>query len=160
MSSIATKTFMLILLLSLSVTGHNLYAHCQVPCGIYDDHARYLAMLEDSKTVEKATSQIIVLSDNVDSKRASQSLAHEYNQLVRWIANKESHAEKIILTISSYFLTQRVKPKQEDYADRLKKHHAVILAAMKAKQNASSAASRSLTLAIQDLASYYPEHEH
>ena len=53
---------------------------------------------------------------------------------MRWVQNKESHAQKIITTMADYFLTQRVKPSQEDYADRLAKHHAVILAAMKAKQ--------------------------
>lgn len=32
------------------------FAHCQVPCGIYDDHARVAAMLEDAATVEKSNS--------------------------------------------------------------------------------------------------------
>ena len=26
-------------------------AHCQIPCGIYDDHARVQAMLEDAATI-------------------------------------------------------------------------------------------------------------
>ncbi len=160
MRLVPIKIFMSILMLIWSASGQNVYAHCQIPCGIYDDHARYLGMLEDSKTVEKATSQIIVLSDNVGSKQTSQPMAHEYNQLVRWIASKESHAEKVIATVTNYFLTQRVKPNQENYLGRLEKHHAVILAAMKVKQSASTAASRSLTVAIQDLASYYPKHEH
>ena len=55
-----------------------------------------------------------------------------------------------------YFLTQRVKPHPEDYADRLVKHHAVIVAAMKAKQNADAAHAD----ALEALAPYYPEHEH
>ena len=29
-------------------------AHCQIPCGIYDDHARVHAMLEDVTTIEKS----------------------------------------------------------------------------------------------------------
>ena len=32
----------------------SLNAHCQVPCGIYDDHARVEAMAEDAATVIKA----------------------------------------------------------------------------------------------------------
>ncbi|MGD8467739.1 MAG: superoxide dismutase [Ni] [Desulfobacterales bacterium] len=39
--------------------------------------------------------------------------------------NKEKHAQQIISTISDYFLTQRVKPSQKDYTERLLKHHRV-----------------------------------
>ena len=30
------------------------YAHCQVPCGIYGDQLRFEQMLEDTKTITKA----------------------------------------------------------------------------------------------------------
>ena len=117
-------------------------------------------MLEDASTVEKATNQIIALSNGIDSEEKSTPIAQNYNQLVRWINNKESHAEKIISTITNYFLTQRVKPKQKDYTDRLIKHHAVILAAMKVKQNASIKETKALKVAIENLAVYYPQVEH
>ena len=128
------------------------YAHCQIPCGIYDDHARVQAMLEDAATVEKATKLIAELAGKSD--------AQSQNQLVRWVMNKESHAQKIISTISDYFLTQRVKPDQEDYPGRLAKHHAVIVAAMKAKQNADIKFVLELKASIEALAPYYPEHGH
>lgn len=127
-------------------------AHCQVPCGIYDDHARVQSMLEDAATVGKATSMLAELAGKAD--------AQSENQRVRWIMNKESHAQKVISTIADYFLTQRVKPSQEDYVERLKKHHAVILAAMAAKQNADGSYAEALEAAVQALAPYYPEHEH
>ncbi len=144
----------------LFVFSQHAHSHCQIPCGIYDDHARYISMLEDASTVEKATNQIITLSNDIDSKQKSMPISQNYNQLVRWVNNKESHAEKIINTIANYFLTQRIKPEQKDYLDRLSKHHAVILAAMKAKQNASITESNALKVAIQNLAIYYPKHEH
>ena len=123
-------------------------AHCQVPCGIYDDNARVHAMLEDAATVSKAVAEI----DSLAGKSDTQSL----NQKVRWVTNKESHAQKVISTISDYFLTQRVKSSQEDYVERLKKHHAVIVAAMKAKQNVSKETAEALTAAITELEAYYP----
>ena len=126
-------------------------AHCQVPCGIYDDHARVKAMLEDAKTVKKATKMIAELAGKSD--------AQSQNQLVRWVTNKEQHAQNIIDTISDYFLTQRVKAKQKDYSERLQKHHAVIVAAMKAKQNAGGEFADKLTASIEGVAGYYP-HEH
>ena len=127
-------------------------AHCQVPCGIYDDYARVQAMLEDAETVAKAMKMMAELAGKTD--------AQSQNQMVRWIMNKETHAQKVIETISDYFLTQRVKPEQEDYAQRLAKHHAVILAAMKAKQNSDEKSAAALKASIEALATYYPEHKH
>ena len=127
-------------------------AHCQIPCGIYDDHARVQAMLEDAATVEKSVKLIAELSGKSDSQ--------SQNQLVRWVMNKEQHAQNVIATISDYFLTQRVKPDQQDYADRLIKHHAVIIAAMKAKQNADMNHAQALKESIEALSAYYPEHKH
>jgi len=128
------------------------YAHCQVPCGIYDDHARLQAMLEDAATVEKAATSMAELAGASD--------AQSQNQMVRWVLNKEKHADNVIQTISDYFLTQRVTPSQEDYAERLQRHHAVILAAMRAKQNAAKSFAVELRNKIEALAEYYPEHEH
>lgn len=127
-------------------------AHCQIPCGIYDDHSRVQGMLEDAATVKKATTKLAELAGKDDP----QSL----NQAVRWISNKESHAQNIIATISDYFLTQRIKPSQDDYSERLARHHAVVIAAMKAKQSADSAYADALVKSIEALAVYYPEPDH
>lgn len=122
-------------------------AHCQIPCGIYDDAARVKAMLEDVTTVEKS----IKLINELAGKKDAQSL----NQIVRWVTNKEQHSQKIISTISDYFLTQRVKPSQKDYAERLAKHHAVIIAAMQAKQHADASYVEALRKSVEALSAYY-----
>ena len=127
----------------------NAMAHCQIPCGIYDDHARVATMLEDVATIHKAVDLIAQLAGEAD--------AQSQNQLVRWVMNKEQHAQNIIDTISDYFLTQRVKASQEDYAERLQKHHAVIVAAMRAKQNADPGIVDELKAAVEAVAPYYPE---
>ena len=145
------KTF--IALAVLLVTYSPLaYSHCQIPCGIYDDYARVKTMLEDAETARKAIDLIAELSKKSD--------AQSNNQIVRWVINKESHAQNIISTIGDYFLTQRVKPKQKDYVERLKKHHAVIVAAMKVKQNADMSYVDALEASIEALLPYYPEHKH
>lgn len=149
------KKIVTLLFVAFSAAGINLlspvlsFAHCQIPCGIYDDHARVQSMLEDVATIEKSVKQIIVLSGKTD--------AQSTNQLVRWVMNKEKHSQNIISTISDYFLTQRVKFDQKDYAERLAKHHAVIVAAMKAKQNADMKAVESLRDSVQALSAYYPK---
>ncbi len=134
------------------LTTQSLQAHCQVPCGIYDDHARVDTMLENVQTVAKSTKLILELSGKKD--------AQSQNQIIRWVMNKEKHAQNIISTISDYFLTQRVKTSQKDYAERLAKHHAVIVAAMKVKQNADQKFVNELKKTIEALAPYYTKESH
>ncbi len=146
-----------ILLITITVVVSSLilpqsaYAHCQIPCGIYDDYTRLQSRLEDAATIEKASKLIAELVGKVD--------ARSQNQLVRWVMNKEKHAQNIISAISDYFLTQWVKPNQKDYTERLIKHHTVIIAAMKAKQNADVKYAKTLKESIKALSSYYPEHK-
>lgn len=145
-------TLLLTLCIVPIVLPQKTQAHCQIPCGIYDDHARVHAMLEDAATIEKAMTMLAELADKED--------VQSQNQMVRWVTNKESHAQNIIATISDYYLTQRVKPNQPDYTERLSKHHAVIIAAMKAKQTTDSSHANALIKSIEALKVYYPEPDH
>ena len=128
-------------------------AHCQIPCGIYSDNVRVVMMLEDVETLEKSISMLnkLALKKDVQSK----------SQFARWVTNKEEHAQKIIKTISNYYLTQRVKPSQTDYVERLKAHHAIIINAMKVKQNTDEKNVATLKESVNALLKYYPaEHKH
>ena len=133
-------------------------AHCQVPCGIYDDHARITAMLEDTTTIAKALVQINDLAGKQD--------AQSFNQATRWVMTKEQHAQSIQTTIAQYYLAQRVKAAQPGtdgygaYLQKLADHHAVIVAAMKAKQSADPNAANTLRKAIEVISAYYPSHDH
>lgn len=151
-SKIAQLAFALSLATTPFTATQTAEAHCQVPCGIYNDSARVESMLEDAATVTKATKMLSELADKTD--------AQSINQSTRWVLNKEKHAQSIIDTISDYYLTQRVKPSQSDYTERLVKHHAVILAAMKAKQNADTKYATTLAESIEALSAYYPGHTH
>ncbi len=122
-----------VLILSIMILSANIsYAHCQIPCGIYHDELRFEMILEDIQTIEKSMNQITELSGAEDKN---------YNQLVRWVNNKELHAQKIQDTISEYFLAQRVKPtpqddpKYGDYVKSLELLHQMIVYAMKTKQS-------------------------
>lgn len=128
--------------------GPLLFGHCQVPCGIYDDANRVHQMLEDVSTITKAIHQIHELNDKPD--------VQSKQQLVRWVNNKEIHADKVIDTISNYFLTQRVKPDSVDYLTRLSDHHKVIIFSMKAKQKADASTAEDLKQAVEALSQYYP----
>lgn len=137
----------------LCVAPITAFAHCQVPCGIYDDAARITAMHEDATTIDKAITKI--------GELAGQSDAQSANQLTRWINTKEMHATHIITVVSEYFLAQKVKPMTADdpgydkYLKSLADHHHVITAAMKAKQNADPKFGTALHAAIDALAQHY-----
>ena len=136
-----------------SATAPQAAAHCQVPCGIYDDAARITRLHEDATTIAKAVKEINALA----AKRDAQAL----NQAARWIATKEAHASHVIEVVSTYFLTQKVKPaapESDGYAGYLRKladHHAVMVAAMKTKQNAEASWVEALHGAIDALAVHY-----
>lgn len=130
------------------------FAHCEVPCGIYNDHARIVELYEDAATIEKAMRSINDLAGGHDAQSA--------NQLGRWISTKEAHATHAMETISQYFLAQRVKPVTADadghdrYLDSLARHHAVLVAAMKCKQSADPQRAADLVAAINGIAGDYP----
>ncbi|MCH7227933.1 superoxide dismutase [Ni] [Haloferula sp. A504] len=105
-------------------------AHCQVPCGIYNDNNVIEAMHTDWVTIEKASKQIVELSKDP---------AANAHQLTRWINNKESHAQSLQETVLNYFLAQRLKSDDPSYVEKLKLCHSVIVTAMKCKQSTDPA---------------------
>lgn len=124
------------------------HAHCQVPCGIYDDPARIAMMREDVTTISKAMNQITALAKKND--------ALSKNQLTRWVDTKDHHAERVMRTIADYFMAQKIKPASgRAYLDSLAKHHAVLVAAMKCKQSVSVADATQLSKAIDAIAGYW-----
>lgn len=153
----------LLLLLTLSFSAFfslapNAFAHCQVPCGIYDDAARIEAMKEDTTTIAKAVSELEAL--------VSKSDVTSRNQFSRWVLTKEEHASNIISVISEYFLTQKVKPKAKKdgdysaYLESFAEHHAVMVAAMKVKQTVDKENVEKLKAAISALEPRYGVHKH
>jgi nickel superoxide dismutase len=108
-------------------------AHCQIPCGIFDDELRVQLIEEDITTIEKSMNQIIAIPKTAPV---------DYNQLVRWVNNKEEHAQKIQDIVTAYFMAQRIKPPADlgdekamnEYLNKLALLHAIQIHAMKAKQ--------------------------
>ena len=146
-----TKTIAVLALLIGAVGAGRAMAHCEVPCGIYADQLRFEQMLEDEKTIAKAMASINELSSKSD--------ALSKNQLARWVATKESHATNTQHIIAQYFMTQRIKADSEGYARKLSSAHAVMVAAMKCKQNVDPAMSKALRKAIYDFYRAYEGKE-
>jgi nickel superoxide dismutase len=142
----------LLALIASTVLCSTVFAHCQVPCGIYGDQLRFEQLLEDTKTIAKAQGQINELA--ADAKSGQDS-----NQLVRWVVTKEAHAGSIQNVIADYFLAQRIKSDSPRYTDQLKAAHVVTVAAMKCKQSTDAATASALEKAIHDLYRAYEGKE-
>ena len=144
-------------ILSLSSLQSN--AHCEIPCGIYGDSLRVALLYEHFTTIEKSMNMI-----NEISKQETP----DYNQLVRWVNNKEEHALKVQDIVSQYFLHQKVKPTSPDNEEAYRKYlkelellHNVLVFAMKSKQTTDVAhveTMREKLHAFEHI--YFEDHKH
>ncbi len=107
-------------------------SHCQIPCGIYDDSARFDMIAEDITTIEKSIKMITQLSKEDKP---------DMNQLVRWEKNKEKHAEHLSHIVTYYFMAQRIKvadssntESYQRYIKRVTLLHKMLIYSMKSKQ--------------------------
>ena len=144
----------LVFILSVPIS---VYGHCQVPCGIYDDVVRIVQIEEDIATIRKAMGMINGLAGKSD--------AQSMNQMIRWVNTKDEHASRIQESVSSYFLAQRIKPKErgesgrQNYVNQTLLLQQLIVAAMKCKQNVDlSKCDVASELVTKFSVSYFDKH--
>ncbi len=133
-----------IILFSLLLFAGTAASHCEIPCGIYDDQMRITLLNEHIATIEKSMDKINNPSDGVGS-----------NQHVRWIMNKENHADEFQEIVSQYFLTQRIKPDSKDYTAKLELLHQMLIYAMKCKQTTDLQNTAKLKELVQSFEKLY-----
>ncbi len=135
-------------------------AHCEIPCGIYDDGVRFDLIIEHAATIEKSMNEI---------NNHSKADKPDYHTISRWTMNKEEHAKKVQHIASQYFLAQRVKVPADDAAAEVKADyvihttllHQIIVAAMKTKQGTDTAAVEKLRAVTERYkAHYFKKHGH
>lgn len=85
-----------------------------------------------------------------------------YNQLIRWVVNKEEHANKIQDIVSQYFLHQRIKPTDssdkvayEKYTNQLILLHELSIFAMKSKQTTDLIYIEKMRVALESFEKTY-----
>lgn len=128
------------------------YSHCQIPCGIYDDPARLKMIDEHITTIEKSMKQIVQLS---------QTQPVDMNQVVRWINNKDLHADELSEIVTYYFMAQRVQPtaaesaEYKDYVRKLTLLHEMMVSSMKCKQTTDLAHVEKLRDLLKEFSAAY-----
>ncbi len=149
------KIKQLLIVVLLTVIGLQSYAHCEIPCGIYDDELRITLLYEHFTTIEKSIKSMNELKGSDD-----------INQQVRWIMNKEEHAKKVQEIVSQYFLHQRIKvvgPDHEEfnkYQSELTLLHHILVYAMKTKQTNDLAFVEKLRSTLKKFEDSYFEGKH
>ena len=121
-------------------------AHCEIPCGIYDDKLRMALIAEHITTIEKSMRQIKALETQTPVN---------WNQVVRWVGNKETHAQQIQQIVTQYFMTQRIKPGAGDYGKKLAALHKLLVYARKCKQTVDTAHIATLREALHEFEQLY-----
>ena len=148
-----------IMIIWLTLFSLQAFAHCQVPCGIFDDGLRFSIMNEHAETVLKAMNQI---------KELSAAEKPDLNQIIRWTNTKDAHANDIIDICSNYFLCQRIKPATGNqneatvkaYLAKLEKIHQLMISAMKCKHHTDTAEVERLKTLIHEFLHLYDEKAH
>jgi nickel superoxide dismutase len=127
---VKTSKILSILFIFTAVSS-TLWAHCQIPCGIFSDKMRFDMLREHITTIEKSMNQINDLSGDTSKNM---------NQLVRWVNNKDQHADEFTEIVTYYFLAQRIKMVDKsdagfaDYQQKVTVLHQMMVYAMKCKQ--------------------------
>lgn len=130
---------------------HQVYAHCDVPCGIYDPKAAQIAAATVLKMVQK-------INELPDPELDNDHAAVEYtNNMVRMIWTKEEHArkckEEILILWTDYF-----KP---EHLEKFPELHETIWKAAKLcsknKQAVDEEAAKELVAAIQKISEVFEE---
>ena len=150
---IRKKPFIIGLTVLAGLLASIAYSHCQIPCGIYDDQAGFDMLSEHITTIEKSMNQIRQLSEQAKPNM---------NQIVRWVQNKEEHADELGHIVTYYFMTQRVKPAQktegkeyDEYVKKLTLLHKMLISSMQAKQTTDVANVEKLKALLEEFHSLY-----
>ena len=156
-NALGKKLVLLVILVSLMIFGSIVYSHCQVPCGIYDDQTRFDLIAEHITTIEKSMKQVTLLSETKPLNM---------NQIVRWVQNKETHADELSQIVTYYFMAQRLKPVSDtesrayrEYVHKLTLLHEMLVFSMKAKQTTDLAHVAKLRTLLTKFHAVYFEKE-
>ena len=120
------------------------YAHCDVPCGIYDPHQAELAARTVARMVEL-----------IGQLPAENQSAGDRAKFVRCVTIKEQHAgivkHEIQVIWSDYFKPEHV----ERYPDLHDRTWKILKLASKNKQNIDAAAAAELEAAVKEYADIF-----
>ncbi|OGE75464.1 MAG: superoxide dismutase, Ni [Candidatus Doudnabacteria bacterium RIFCSPHIGHO2_02_FULL_48_21] len=128
------------------------YAHCDIPCGIYSDHPSQIA----ADTVVKMNEKIAELGEPPHHSEKEKFLAY-HNSLTRMILVKEQHAElckrEILILWTDYFKPAHL----EKYPDLHEQIWKACKLASKNKQEINMQTAKELQEAVHEIGHIFSE---
>lgn len=101
-------------------------AHCQMPCGIYNDQMIYDKIDQYYDTMIKG---MHVINNNKFEN------VHDRNEFVRWVMTKDKESDEVANVLLTYFLMQKIKPSNDpDSLELLKSIHNMLFLLVQIKQ--------------------------
>jgi nickel superoxide dismutase len=123
------------------------YAHCDIPCGIYDPHEAQLAALTVVR-MDQLINELKVPADNAPQEE----MAKFHSQFARYVRVKEAHADRAeneLTTIHNDYFTAEHRKK---YADLDQRYFNAIQAISKARQGTKTAEAEEALKLVQGYA--------
>lgn len=124
------------------------YAHCDIPCGIYDPHTAQMA----AHTVLRMTKLFLEATQEEEGEQSHKKLGHK---IFRYTQVKEQHAEivkrEVTIIWGDYFKEENSK----DVPDLHEKVWKILKLASKTKQNMDEQAANDLLSAVQEFAEIF-----
>lgn len=124
------------------------YAHCDIPCKIYDPHNAQMA----AHSVIRMIDMIEELKKEDDSPEAKKVYVH---QLVRLTKVKEDHAEivkhEVRVIWGDYFKEEQIKANPDIH----ELVHSIMMLASKARQTLDRKAAEELLVKVQEFAEIF-----
>lgn len=123
------------------------FAHCDVPCGIYDPKPAQIAAATVKKMVEKIT----------DLNKKGEMNSSAVNSIVRFVWTKEEHArkckEELLILWTDYFKPEHIKT----FPDLHETFWNAAKLCSKNKQEVSMEAADSLVSAVDEIAHIFEQ---
>jgi nickel superoxide dismutase len=123
------------------------FAHCDVPCGIYDTHLAQVAAL--------TTMRMIQLIDATEAPSSDAERTNYVSQISRYVSTKEEHAElckkEIRILWADYFRPEHV----EKYPELHNTVFNALKTASKVRQSNDTKAPQDLLAAVNQIATIF-----
>jgi len=132
------------------VTPEIVYAHCDIPCGIYDPHTAQIAALTTVRM-----NQLIEALETPSASASEKEKSDYAHAISRYTSVKEEHSEQckteLRILWADYFKPEHV----EEYPDLHAKVFNALKAASKVRQTQDLKAAQDLLSATQDIAEIF-----
>jgi nickel superoxide dismutase len=126
------------------------YAHCDVPCGIYDPHEAQIAALTVLRMVQLSQE----LKDPGAGAKPEEKVAY-HSRLARLTATKEAHSERVkheVRVIWGDYLTADMMKQTPEFAELVPK---IMKQASKARQEFALESANELLASVQRFAELF-----